>query len=79
MVITFGDVRDKIEEYLKTALKITEFDITFAKLDEKEDIWKVNVEFKEKGDDVLPRSALFVLDAESGDVRQFEKGRYWLA
>jgi len=77
MAITFEEIRNKIEEYLNTALKITEFDITFAKLDEKENIWKVNVEFKEKGDEEFTKSALFGLDVDGGDIKQFKKGEYW--
>ncbi|MHC1584640.1 MAG: hypothetical protein ACXQS7_00005 [Candidatus Syntropharchaeia archaeon] len=70
--LSFGDIKEKVKEHLKTALGIEEFSITFAKL-EKE-VWKINVEFKE-GD--WDRTALFKIDAITGEVLEFRKDYYW--
>jgi len=69
----FADAKEKIGEHLKTALGIEEFEITFAKQDD--DLWKVNVEFNEKiGTFEWPTTAFFVIDATTGEVREFRKG-----
>ncbi len=74
--LSFADVKKRIGEHLKTALDIEEFSITFAK--QVEDIWKVNVEFKDKvGTTELPMTAFFSIDATTGEVKEFGKGRYW--
>jgi len=74
--LTFADVKKRIGEHLKTALNVEEFSMTFAK--QQENVWKVNVEFKEKvGSTVWPTSALFSIDATTGEVTEFHKGRYW--
>jgi len=39
------------------------------------DVWKVNVEFKEKTGEIdMPTTALFILDAMTGEVKEFKKG-----
>jgi hypothetical protein len=70
-------VKKKIGEHLKTALSVEEFSIIFAK--QTEDLWKVNVEFKEKkfGAAELITTALFGIDAITGEVKEFQKGNYW--
>lgn len=74
--LKFADVKKVIGENLKTALDIVEFSITYAKLEE--DVWKVNVEFKEKiGGIDFPISALFTIDSITGEVKEFGKGRRW--
>jgi len=74
--LSFADVKKKIGEHLKTALDIEEFTITFAK--QEGDAWKVNVEFKEKvGTVEWSTTALFRMDAITGEVKEFEKGRFW--
>ena len=75
--LNFADVKKKIGEDLKTALNVQEFSITFAK--QEENVWKVNVEFKEKGGSrEWITTALFSIDATTGEVIEFEKGRYWV-
>ena len=74
--LSFADVKKRIGEHLKTALNIEEFSITFAKQEER--VWRVNVEFKEKvGTTIMPTTAMFSIDVTTGEVKSFEKGRYW--
>jgi len=74
--LSFADVKKRIGEHLKTALNIEEFSITFAK--QVEEVWKVNVEFKEKvGLLEWPTTASFSIDVTTGEVKEFQKGRYW--
>lgn len=74
--LTFADVKKRIGEHLKTALGIEEFEITFAKQTDNE--WRVNVEWNEKiGKIEWSRTAAFKLDAETGEVMEFQKGSYW--
>jgi hypothetical protein len=70
--LSFGDIKGKVKEHLKTALNIEEFTITYAKL-EKE-VWKINVEFKNGAWD---QTALFKIDSVTGAVLEFKKGYYW--
>ena len=75
-ILSFTDVKKRVGEHLKTALNITEFSITFAKHEGK--VWKVNVEFKEKvGNIYMPTSALLNIDGTTGEIKTFQKGRYW--
>ncbi|MGD0477733.1 MAG: hypothetical protein ABSB29_06165 [Nitrososphaerales archaeon] len=74
-------MKKKVGEHLKTAMNITDFDVTFAKRTKEfalgqtaREIWKVNVEFKEGNFDV---TALVSLDAVNGEVLEFQKGKYW--
>jgi len=79
--LSFGDIKEKVKEHLKTALGIEEFSITFAKLEKdtltkpEREVWKINVEFKE-GD--WDRTALFKIDAKTGEVLEFKKGYLWV-
>ena len=69
----FTEMKNRIKEHLQMALNIEEFSINFAKLDG--DVWKVNIEFKEKTDAIeMPTTALFILDAATGQVKEFKKG-----
>ena len=64
-------MRNRIKEHLQMALNIQDFSINFAKLDGE----KVNVEFKEKTGAIdMPTTALFILDAMTGEVKEFKKG-----
>lgn len=75
-MLNFSDVKQKIGEHLKTALGIEDFSITFAK--QEEDVWRVNIEFKEKINAVeVAKSALFSIDAATGEVKEFRKGEFW--
>ncbi|MBU4374206.1 MAG: hypothetical protein KJ714_07170 [Euryarchaeota archaeon] len=74
--LSFADVKKRVGEHLKTALNIEDFSITFAK--QEADMWKVNVEFKEKfGDIEFPTTALFSIDVTTGEVKEFKKGYSW--
>ena len=75
--LTFAEVKRAIGDNLKTALNVENFDITFAKLEKDE--WRVNVAFQEAGGLMLlwNQTALFTIDAWSGDVKVFERGRAW--
>ncbi|MBI4727762.1 hypothetical protein HY768_11185 [candidate division TA06 bacterium] len=79
--LTFSEVKAKVAEHLKTALGIIDFTVTFAKLEDKTNLWKVNVEFKEKADErstlKFISSALFGINANTGDVVEFQKGLLW--
>lgn len=74
--LSFAEVRQRIAEHLKTALNIEEFSITFAK--QEHDLWKANVEFIEKtNSDEWSKSALFSIDAVTGEVIEFREGDTW--
>lgn len=69
----FAEMKNRIKEHLQLALNIEDFSINFAK--QEGDVWKVNVEFKEKTGAIdMPTTALFILDAMTGDVKEFKKG-----
>jgi hypothetical protein len=71
--LSFAEMKKRIKEHLQTALNIEDFSINFAK--QEGDVWKVNVEFKEKtGPIELPTTALFILDAMTGELKEFKKG-----
>ncbi len=73
-----AEIKGKVREHLSVALDIEEFSITFAKLEA--DTWKVNIEFKEKSEfseRVKTKSALFAIDAWTGEVKEFSKGYAW--
>ena len=78
--LKFADVKKIISEHLHTALGIEEFDITYAKRGtdfiKRKDVWNVNVEFKKK-DQPMASSALFSIDAKTGDVVEFQKDTVW--
>jgi len=74
--LSFADIKKKVGVHLKTALNIEDFSITLAKHEGK--VWKVNTEFIEKiGTREWPASALFSIDDTSGEIKEFQKGRYW--
>jgi hypothetical protein len=71
--LSFAEMKKKIREHLQMALNIDDISINFAK--QEGDVWKVNVEFKEKtGAIEMPTTALFILDAITGQVKEFRKG-----
>ena len=75
--ISFAELRKRIAEHLSTAMGITEFDMTFAKLDEEKGIWRVNVSYKLKPDDLSAMTSLFGIDAKTGEIIEFQRDRYW--
>jgi hypothetical protein len=77
--LKFVDVKRVIGEHLKTAINVANFSITFAKLEGND--WKVNVEYTEMNGLLTSwtNSAMFTIDANSGDVKLFERGRSWVS
>ena len=84
-ILTFAEVKEKIREHVKIALNIEEFDITFAKREKDilagnlltgKEIWKVNIEYRKKEGD-FGSTALFSIDAKSGEVLEFQKNVVW--
>lgn len=79
---TFAQIKKIVEEQVKIAMgkEAEELKITFAKQDKDPQsrrlIWKVNVEYREK-DLFMVRSALFSIDAISGEIIQFKKDYLW--
>ncbi len=71
--LSFAEMKKRIKEHLQMALNIEGYSINSAK--QEGDVWKVNVEFKEKtGAIELPTTALFIIDAMTGEVKEFKKG-----
>ncbi len=74
--LSFADMKKRIREHLKMALNIEDFSINSAKQDGN--VWKVNVEFTERTGAIdLPTTALFIIDAFTGEVKEFKKGYTW--
>ena len=72
--MTFEEVRKKIEAHMKIAMKVEDFDITFAKL--VGDEWRINIEWKQK-DKFFTSTVAISLDAKTGELRQFYKDKIW--
>jgi len=72
--ITFEEVRKKIEAHMKIAMKIEDFDITFAKLEADE--WRVNIEWK-KENETFSNTIAVTLDAKTGELKVFQKDKFW--
>ncbi len=71
--LNFVDAKKRIGEHLRMTMNIEDFSISYAR--QEGDVWKVNVEFKEKtGHIEMPTTALFILDAMTGEVKEFKKG-----
>ncbi len=71
--LSFAEMKEKIREHLQMTLDIEDFSIDYAKQDG--DAWKVNVEFRERtGAIEMPTTALFIIDAVTGEVKEFRKG-----
>ncbi len=71
--LTFGDIKARVAEHLKTAVDTDEFDIRSAKLEELQGLWKIDVEFK-KPKAMFSETALLTIDATTGEVKEFRKG-----
>lgn len=72
--LSFADVKNVIGQHLSTALGVRDFSITFAKLEGN--FWRVNVEYNEPNLIITwHQSALLKIDASSGDIVEFEKGK----
>ncbi len=71
--LSFAEMKKRIKEHLQMTLNLEDFSINSAK--QEGDVWKINVEFKEKtGAIELPTTALFIIDAMTGEVMEFKKG-----
>ncbi len=74
--LTLSDMKKRIGEHLRMTLKVEDFSINFAK--QEGDVWKVNVEFKEKTGAIdMPTTALFIIDVITGEIKEFRKGYTW--
>lgn len=74
--LSFEDIKRVVSAHMRTAIEAEKFSITFAKLEE--DDWRVNIEYAEKGAPPNWRgSALFRIDGSTGEVKEFQKGKYW--
>lgn len=72
-ILSFEEVRTRAAELLKTAVGADEFDIKSAKLEQLQGLWKVDIEFK-KPKAMFSETALLIIDAETGEVKEFRKG-----
>jgi hypothetical protein len=71
--MTFDDLKKRVAEHVKVAVGADDFDITLAKLEEVKGTWSVDVEYK-KPKAMFPDTASLVLDATTGEVKEFRKG-----
>jgi hypothetical protein len=71
--MSFADVKKRVAEHVKAAVGADDFDITSAKLEEVKSIWTVDVEYR-KPKAMFPDTAYLVVDAVTGDVKEFRKG-----
>ncbi|PKP56154.1 MAG: hypothetical protein CVT88_10495 [Candidatus Altiarchaeales archaeon HGW-Altiarchaeales-1] len=70
--LKFADAKNIVVENLKALFNVEEFEITYV--EEKEDVWKINAEFKEiTSTGKRYTSALFGIDAITGEVKEFRK------
>lgn len=72
--LTFDDLKKRVAEHIKLAVGADDFDITAAKLEEVKGIWSVEVEYR-KPKVQFPDTAFLVVDATTGDVKEFRKGK----
>jgi hypothetical protein len=61
---------------LKTALGVTEFDITYAELFEDKELWKVNIQYEDETGLFHTEIALKV-NSKTGEVTGLWKDRSW--
>ena len=71
--LTIDQAKERVSNLLRIAVGVEEFEITSAKLEEMQGVWKIDVEFR-KPKAMFSESASAILDAETGDVREFRKG-----
>ncbi len=72
-ILSFGAIKAKVAEHLKTAVDADEFDIKSAKLEELQGFWKIDVEFK-KPKAEFSETALLIIDSTTGEVKEFRRG-----
>ena len=73
-VLTFEEIRKKIESHLKTAMKIEDFDITYAKIQGED--WHINVEWK-KAEELFSSTIALSLDKKTGELTSIAKDKVW--
>jgi hypothetical protein len=71
--LSFADVKKRVAEHVKAAVGADDFDITSARLEEVKGIWSVDVEYR-KPKAMFSDTAFMVVDATTGDVKEFRKG-----
>jgi hypothetical protein len=72
--LNFDDLKKRVAEHIKVAVGAEDFDITSAKLEEIKGTWSVDVEYK-KPKAMFPETAFLVVDATTGEVKEFQKGK----
>jgi len=73
-MMSFDDLKKRVAEHLKLAVGADDFDITSAKLEEVKGTWSVDVEYR-KPKAQFAETAFLVVDATTGDVKEFQRGR----
>ncbi len=71
--LNFADAKKRVAEQLKTAVGAEDFDVTSAKLEEIQGVWRFDVEYR-KPKAMFPDTAFLILDAITGEVKEFRKG-----
>jgi len=72
-VLSFAEVKKKVADHVRAAVGAEDFDIISAKLEEVKGVWTVEVEYR-KPKAMFPDTASLIIDATTGEVRQFRKG-----
>ena len=72
--MSFDDLKKRVAEHLKLAVGADDFDITSAKLEEVKGTWSVDVEYR-KPKAQFAETAFLVVDATTGDVKEFQRGK----
>ena len=81
MAVTLAQVLTTVDDALRRGYyedklgKVAEYDVTFCALDHVAETWKGNISYK-VADALEIRQAMFVIDAESGDLRVFVSGQW---
>lgn len=71
--MSFADAKKRVAEQLKAAVDADDFDVTSAKLEEMKGTWSFDVEYK-KPRAMFSETAFLILDATTGEVKEFRKG-----
>jgi len=71
--LTFDDLKKRVADHVKVAVGADDFDITSAKLEQVKGTWSVNVEYR-KPRAMFSDTAFLIVDATTGEVREFRKG-----
>ena len=71
--LTFADAKKRVAELLRTAVGAEDFDVSSAKLEEMQGVWRFDVEYR-KPKAMFPDTAFLILDATTGEVKEFRKG-----